>query len=96
MNILYIPWLELAIGFAVIGSLVVSRLREPFRANRWGLVFIGLSFACSFLAWLAFYVGVTPEQSLPWSPQPWLFGATIFSLDELSTRSCRRWPCSTS
>jgi NADH-quinone oxidoreductase subunit M len=84
MNMLYLPWLELAITLALIGSLIVSRLREPFRADRWGVVFITLSFLCSFLAWLAFYDGVTPEQSRPWNPQPWLFGATIFSLDELS------------
>jgi NADH-quinone oxidoreductase subunit M len=84
MNVLYLPWLELAIVIALIGSPIVSRRREPFLAHRWGLAFIGLSFACSFLAWLAFYVGVTPEQSLPWSPQPALFGRQIFSLDELS------------
>ena len=35
----------------------MSRFRDPDRAYRWGLFFTGTSFACAFLAWLAFYLG---------------------------------------
>ncbi len=84
MNLLHLPWLELAIGLTLIGSPIVSRLRDPNRAYRWGLVFMGLSFTCSFLAWLAFYVGAEVELSRRWSSQPWLFGRQVFALDELS------------
>lgn len=84
MNPLHLPWLEVAIAATLVGSAFVSRLRDPGRAYRWGLAFLGVSFACCFLAWLAFYVGVTPDQTLRWSLQPRLFGRRILDLDELS------------
>ena len=52
MNILSLPWIELAIALTLIGSPCVSLLRDPNRAYRWGLAFTGASFACAFLAWL--------------------------------------------
>lgn len=84
MNILYLPWLELSIASTLLGVPVVSRLRDPGRAYRWGLAFIGVTFACAFLAWLAFYVGVTPEMTWRWSVQPRLFGRIVFAMDGLS------------
>jgi len=80
MNILQLPWLELAIGVAFVGSLVVSRLRDPFRAHRWGMAFTGTAFASACLACLAFYLGMVPR----WSVQPYLFGHTVLGLDELN------------
>ena len=41
MNLLHLPWLEFAIAAGLIGSPIVSRLRDPNRAYRWGLVFTG-------------------------------------------------------
>ena len=84
MNLLHLPWLELAIGVALAGSPIVSLFREPNRAHRWGLAFMGTSLACAILAWLAFYVGVSPEQVARWSPQHFLFGRQVLSLDELN------------
>jgi NADH-quinone oxidoreductase subunit M len=84
MNPLHLPWLEYAIAVPLVGSAFVSRLREPIRAYRWGVTFLGISFAFTFLAWLAFYLGVTPEQTRPWSIQPRLFGRQLFALDELT------------
>lgn len=80
MNILQLSWLEPAIGIALVGSLAVSRLRDPYRAHRWGMVFTGAAFAFACLACLAFYLGITPTGSV----QPSLFGRTIFALDELN------------
>ncbi|MBV8676433.1 MAG: hypothetical protein JO355_04590, partial [Planctomycetaceae bacterium] len=57
MNLLHLPWLELAIAVGLIGSPLVSRLRDPGRAFRWGLTFTGTSFGCAFLAWLTFALG---------------------------------------
>jgi NADH-quinone oxidoreductase subunit M len=82
--VLHLPWLEFAILFTLAGFPFVSRLRDPNRAFRWGLAFMASSFFCTFLAWLAFFVGVTPEQLEPWSLQPHLFGRQILVLDELS------------
>ena len=41
MNLLHLPWLELAIAIPLVGSPFVSRLRDPDRACRWGLVVHG-------------------------------------------------------
>ena len=84
MNLFSLPWLELAIMAALIGSPFVSRLREPRRAYQWALAFTGTSFACAFLAWLSFYVETAPTVSQRWSVQPALFGRQVFRLDELS------------
>src|SRR5437764_10047105 len=84
MNLLHLPWLELSIAATLIGSPIVSGLRNPYRAYRWGMAFIGTSFACAFLAWLAFYLGVTAEQTRRWSLQDYYLGKQYLALDELS------------
>ena len=84
MNLLHLPWLELAFAVTLLGSLCVSHVRNPDRVYRWSVVLIGGSFGCTVLAWLAFYVGVPPESLSRLSIQPTLFGRQIFLLDELS------------
>jgi len=84
MNLLYLPWLELAIATALVGSLWVSRIRDPNRASLWGWVFSGAVFTATFLAWLAFYLGVPLEELERFSPQSSLFGRRLFSLDEFN------------
>src|SRR5271154_3101829 len=89
MNLMQLPWVEIAIAIALIGSVSVSRLRDPERASRWGLAFTGLSFVCALLAWLSFYVGTPAALVRAWSLQPYLFGLPpsaplIFRLDEVS------------
>ena len=84
MNLLHLPWLELAIAAALIGSPSVGRLKDPARAYRWGLAFTGTSFACAFMSWLAFYVGTPPALVARWSVQPYFFGRQVLSLDVLN------------
>jgi NADH-quinone oxidoreductase subunit M len=84
MTLFLVPWLELAIGVALVGSLWVSRLRVPERAARWGIAFTGAAFACTFLAWLGFYLGAPPEDVQRYSLQRQFLGATPLALDELS------------
>jgi NADH-quinone oxidoreductase subunit M len=84
MNLLHLPWLESSIFISMIGPLVVSRFRDPTRAYHWGLACIGGSFACTVLAWLAFYVGIPAADLDRLSPQIPLFGKRLFALDELS------------
>ncbi|MDB5352780.1 MAG: NADH:ubiquinone oxidoreductase subunit 4 [Planctomycetota bacterium] len=84
MNLQLVPWLELAILITLIGSPIVSRMRDPRRAYRFGMAFTGISFACTFLAWLAFYVGTPPELTQRWSLLYYLFGRQFLALDELS------------
>ena len=84
MNLLELPWLELAIAAALVGSPIVSRFRDPDRAYHWALFFTGTSFACASLAWLSFYQGVPADLTRGYSLQPWLFGRRFLALDELS------------
>jgi NADH-quinone oxidoreductase subunit M len=84
MNLLYLPWLELAIAVSLVGALSVGLMQDPYRAARWGVAFTATAFACTFLAWLSFYLGVTPALLETWSPQVALFGRRLFSLDEFS------------
>jgi NADH-quinone oxidoreductase subunit M len=84
MNLLHLPWLEFAIAAGLIGSPIVSRLRDPNGAYRWGLLFTGISFASALLAWLVFALGVPGELTRRYSAQPFLFGRQIFGLDDLS------------
>ncbi len=84
MNILQLPWLELAIFLTLVGSLWVSRQRDPIRAHQWGLGFTGMALACAVLAWLGFQLRVAPESLASWSVQPALFNRSVFRLDELN------------
>jgi NADH-quinone oxidoreductase subunit M len=84
MNLLHQPWLELAVVITLLGSFGVSRVRHPERVYGWSVAFIGASFGCTVLAWLAFYVGVPAESLARRSVQPHLFGRQIFVLDELN------------
>jgi NADH-quinone oxidoreductase subunit M len=84
VNLLHLPWLEFAIAVGLIGSPLVSRLRDPSRAFRWSLLFTGLSFGSALLAWVVFVLGVPGELTRRYSVQPALFGRQIFGLDELS------------
>src|SRR5205823_529972 len=84
MNLLELPWLELAIGISLLGALVVSRMRNPGRAYPWGLTFSGAALACAVLAWLSFYLGTPRAAVEALSVQPRLFGRVFLGLDELS------------
>lgn len=84
MNLLHLPWLELAIGFSIVGSAFIMQIRSPNRAYQWGLGFTGFSLMFSLLAWLAFNHGTSVESIAPYSAQPRLFGRQIFQLDQLS------------
>ena len=84
MTLLEVPWLDCAIATSVIGSLWVSQVREPNRAGRLGLFFTGTAFACTFMAWLSFYLGTDAEAIGRASLQPYIFGSEVLTLDELS------------
>ena len=84
MNILHLPWLELAIANTGLGSLCVSRIRDPDHAYRWGLALHRHILCCAVLAWLAFYVSMPPDSLARWSVQSAVMGRQIFALDELN------------
>lgn len=80
MSLLELPWLEIALAAALVGTLIVSQLRVPLHAFACGMVFMGVTLAATLLAWLGFHQGVVPIETL----QTRLLGRDLFALDELS------------
>src|SRR5262249_44992392 len=72
-----------AIGVALGGALLVSRLRDPLRAWRWGLAFSGAAFACTVVAWLGFHLA-GPDAEDGWGFTADLLGRPVLHIDELS------------
>jgi NADH-quinone oxidoreductase subunit M len=94
MNVWEIPWLEIAIATALVGSLWVSWFKEPIRAFRLGLVLSTVTLIAALLAWLVsepgalqawlgYEPGFSPAEEV-WSVQPYLFGRTWFAVDSFS------------
>jgi NADH-quinone oxidoreductase subunit M len=54
MNVLHLPWLELAILIPLIGAAIVSRIRDSEHARLWCLAYCGVSFACTLAGWQDF------------------------------------------
>jgi NADH-quinone oxidoreductase subunit M len=92
MNItpLPLPWFELAIVLALVGSLWAGLQRDPLRSFRWGLAFSAAVFACTVLAAAGFYVCklLLPHAEgldANWSFQAQLFGGRRFLvIDEVN------------
>ncbi len=82
-QLLPLPWLELAVAIAIVGSVVVSRIREPYHAWQLYIFVSGTVFVCASFAWLCFYLYGDRAGESP-SVQPWLFGRTVFAPDELT------------
>jgi NADH-quinone oxidoreductase subunit M len=83
MNVWDVPWVELAIAVPLAGAACVGLLREPARAFRWGLGFTAATLACAVLAWLVFEPNFPPPDER-YSAQPYLFGRTLFAVDQLT------------
>lgn len=81
MNILSLPWLELALGLPLLGAVVGYR-RDAETARAWRLLFSLLTWVCALLAWLGFYLGATG--STHGTLQQACFGRIVFAVDELS------------
>ncbi len=81
---LTLPWLELAILISLVGALGVGQFRDPLRAWRWGLTFMGAVLACGLGASLCFYLGRQSGIDDRWGFQSYLLGKPWFGLDELS------------
>jgi NADH-quinone oxidoreductase subunit M len=84
MNLFSLPWLEIAIVVAMIGSPIVSRFRDPNLAFRWGLFFTATAFGCVLLACWSYYTGTPARTVAHWTDQQWLFGRQLIALDDLS------------
>jgi NADH-quinone oxidoreductase subunit M len=82
MNLLQLPWLELAVLIPLVGALWVSRFRDQYAAHRWCLAFTATGLISAVLASLAFYylpAGAARVDLLPYG-----LGREFLRLDELS------------
>jgi NADH-quinone oxidoreductase subunit M len=84
-----LPWIELSVVVALPGALFISRLKNPLLAWRWGLVFTGISFGCTVLACVSFYLckylAGLPDAAYAWSLQGHFFGTRpVIGIDELN------------
>ena len=84
MRIPNLPWLEISIVFALLGSLWVSQIKQAARAARWGMIFTGLTFVTTLLAWLTFSLGQLEKSDDIWTPSQALTGQRLFELDALA------------
>lgn len=90
MSELHFPWLEASVLIALIGSLWVWFVRDPFVACRHSLFFNSLVLATSIGAWVD-YEFVSPLGRPPtdahdfWNPLTKLLGSEIFVIDPLSS-----------
>jgi NADH-quinone oxidoreductase subunit M len=84
MTLFTLPWLEIAIALAVVGSACVALLGEGARAARWCLVFACGVLGCTCLEWFAHQFDLVTDPGARWAPLARLFGRPIFAVDDLS------------
>jgi len=86
MNLLAlpIPWLEAAIVIALGGGLCLSLLRDPIRAWRLGVGFMGAVFVCTLVACLDFYYGNPTPSLTGGGEEGFFFGKKLLGIDEIN------------
>ncbi|MDB5339460.1 MAG: nuoM 2 [Planctomycetaceae bacterium] len=84
MTDLHLPWLEASILISLIGSLVVSRLRDSDEARRWTLGFSGVTLISCIGAWIDFHELHALEADDAWHFLTYFVGREVFIVDQLS------------
>lgn len=78
MNLLGLPWLEIAVVVALIGACGPIALRNARHSFRWGLFFSVLVLGCTIIAWIGARLGTATS---PFA----LFGARFLTSDPFGT-----------
>jgi len=84
MNVLRLPWLELAVFIPLFGAIWVRFRSDSDQARRHSLVFAGLTLLCTVGAWIDFESLQTNNARDSWSPLAYFFGRDVVFVDELS------------
>ena len=84
MTDLHLPWLEFSILVCLIGSLVVSRLRDSDEARRWTMVFSGVALISTVGSWIDFHELHVLEADDSWHMLTYVFGREVLIIDQLS------------
>jgi NADH-quinone oxidoreductase subunit M len=81
---LHLPWLEAAVLLPLIGTVCLSRQRDPERARHWCLFFAVAAFCCVFGGWLDFETLGAEQADDGWHLLSPLFQDPVLVIDELS------------
>jgi NADH-quinone oxidoreductase subunit M len=81
MNLLDLPWLEIGLLTALLGSMFVSWASDSRQASRWGMNVSASTLACMMLAWLSFIRG---PAATSWNWQTRFLADPLFAIDELN------------
>jgi NADH-quinone oxidoreductase subunit M len=84
MNVLHLPWLELAVFIPLLGAIWVRSRSNPEHARRHSLIFAGLTLLCTACAWVDFESLHAAGARDSWSPLFYLLRRNVFMVDELS------------
>lgn len=79
-----IPWLELAIAIAILGALIPSWVREPYRAWRLSLVLAGITHVCATVSCVGFYLCRETRTDAGFALHTAVVGQTLLDVDELN------------
>ena len=80
INLLMLPWVELAILIPLLGAVALCLSRNPQVAWRVALGCASVALGCTLMAWLALQGDIV----YPYSLLRPVFGTTVFLLDQLS------------
>ncbi|MCE9605862.1 MAG: oxidoreductase [Planctomycetia bacterium] len=92
MKELHFPFIECAILVPLLGALFVARMKNPFEARKWSVVFTGIAFCCAVGAWQDFgwlqAAQAAGQEAIDaedrWHVMTEIFGREIFVIDQLS------------
>jgi NADH-quinone oxidoreductase subunit M len=81
MNELHFPWLEIAVGLPLLGSLWVRQLRDREAARRHCVAILAVTFVMTVGAWIDFTAQRIPAAQDSWTHS---LGPEILEIDELN------------
>lgn len=84
MTELYLPWLQLAIGLAAIGALIVGRMHTASVARGWAAFFHALVLVATAGAWIDFALGTAPVASDPFNLPRQISSGDLMVIDSFS------------
>lgn len=84
MSELHLPWLELAVLIPLLGSAVLSRMRDSQRARNAALLFSGLALVCAAGEFVDFTVMHATQADDHFHLLTFLFGRPFLVIDQLS------------
>lgn len=84
MTELNLPWLQLAIGLAAVGALIVGRMRTAPVARGWATFFHALVLVAATGAWIDFSLGSAPVVSDGYNLPRQVLGGDLLVIDSFS------------